>query len=137
MDASTHEHELTAYAMERLAEVKGLHIFGPDADKRGGVVGLHAGRRPPARHRADSGRQGVAIRAGHHCASRCTSALVSPPARRASFYLYNTMAEVDLLVKACRKWWRYSLSDPVLTTNGEDTTAKQDFACEPLRVTSK
>ena len=52
------EHELTAYAMQRLPEVKGLKILGPKADKRGGLVAFTLGRRAPARHRLDPGQPG-------------------------------------------------------------------------------
>ena len=66
-----HEHALVAYALERLAEVEGVRVVGPpDADRRGGVVVVRGRRHPPARHRGAVDREGVCVRAGHHCASR-------------------------------------------------------------------
>jgi cysteine desulfurase / selenocysteine lyase len=93
------ERELTAYALDRVAEVPGLVIFGPPAgDDRGGIVsfamdGLHA-------HDLSEilDRHGVAVRAGHHCAQVLMQRLGVPATTRASFAVYNTREEVDRLV---------------------------------------
>jgi cysteine desulfurase / selenocysteine lyase len=93
------ETELTAYALERVAEVPGLIIFGPPAGEgRGGIVsfgmdGVHA-------HDISEilDRHGVAVRAGHHCAQVLMQRLGVPATTRASFAVYNTRAEVDSLV---------------------------------------
>ena len=93
------EAELTAYALERIAEVPGLTIFGPPAgNERGGIVsfdmeGVHA-------HDISESldRLGVAVRAGHHCAQVLLQRLGVPATTRASFAVYNTRAEVDRLV---------------------------------------
>ena len=93
------EAELTAYALERVAEVPGLTIFGPPAGEgRGGIVsfdmeGVHA-------HDISEilDRHGVAVRAGHHCAQVLMQRLGVPATTRASFAVYNTRAEVDRLV---------------------------------------
>jgi len=97
---AAHEHAMTAYAMERLEEVPGVWIFGPQADKKGGVVaftfaGVHA-------HDVSEvlDRHGVAVRAGHHCAMPLHEKFSVPATARASFYLYNTYAEIDKLVEA-------------------------------------
>jgi cysteine desulfurase/selenocysteine lyase len=97
---AAHEHAMTTYAMERLEEVPGVWIFGPQADKKGGVVaftfaGVHA-------HDVSEvlDRHGVAVRAGHHCAMPLHEKFSVPATARASFYLYNTYAEIDKLVEA-------------------------------------
>jgi len=100
---ANHELELTAYAMERLEEVPGIWIFGPPANQRGGVVsftfeGVHA---HDVSQILDS--QGVAVRAGHHCAMPLHEKFGLPATARASFYLYNTQAEADRLVEALYK----------------------------------
>jgi cysteine desulfurase/selenocysteine lyase len=95
-----HEHALVSYALERLVEIPNLRIFGPGADKKGGVVsfimeGVHA-------HDISQilDQYGVAIRAGHHCAMPLHEKFQIPATARASFYLYNTFEEIDLLVNA-------------------------------------
>jgi cysteine desulfurase/selenocysteine lyase len=93
------EAELTAYALERIAEVPGLTVFGPPAgDDRGGIVsfamdGVHA-------HDVSEilDRHGVAVRAGHHCAQVLMHRLGVPATTRASFGVYNTREEVDRLI---------------------------------------
>jgi cysteine desulfurase/selenocysteine lyase len=93
------EAELTAYALERVAEVPGLTVFGPPAgDERGGIVsfaieGVHA-------HDISEilDRHGVAVRAGHHCAQVLMQRLGVPATTRASFAVYNTREEVDSLL---------------------------------------
>ena len=93
------EAELTAYALERVAEVPGLTVFGPPAGEgRGGIVsfdmeGVHA-------HDISEilDRHGVAVRAGHHCAQVLMQRLGVPATTRASFAVYDTRAEVDRLV---------------------------------------
>jgi cysteine desulfurase/selenocysteine lyase len=104
MDAiHAHEQKLVHQAYEKLAKVPGLHILGPSADRRGGLLafeveGLHA-------HDLASllNDQGVAARAGHHCAQPLMETLGVASSCRASFYLYNTSAEVDALVAAVER----------------------------------
>ncbi|MEI6136286.1 MAG: cysteine desulfurase [Chloroflexota bacterium] len=96
-----HEIEITDYALRRLADVPGVSIFGPmDARLRGGVVSFEL----EGVHPHDVGQvldtKGVAIRTGHHCAQPVMAALNVPATARASFYLYNTMSEVDTLASA-------------------------------------
>jgi cysteine desulfurase/selenocysteine lyase len=94
------EVELTSYALERVAEVPGLTVFGPPAgDDRGGIVsfaldGVHA-------HDVSEilDRHGVAVRAGHHCAQVLMQRLGVPATTRASFAVYNTRDEVDRLIE--------------------------------------
>ena len=96
-----HEIEITEYALRRLADVPGVSIFGPmDAQQRGGVVSFEL----EGVHPHDVGQlldtHGVAIRTGHHCAQPVMAALDVPATARASFYIYNTTAEVDALASA-------------------------------------
>ncbi|WP_336035658.1 cysteine desulfurase [Halobacterium yunchengense] len=99
MDAiQAHEERLTEYACERLGEFDDVEIYGPPADDRGGVVafnvdGIHA-------HDVASilNDHGVAIRAGDHCTQPLHQKLDVAASVRASFYLYNTVDEVDALV---------------------------------------
>ncbi|HEX5893664.1 MAG TPA: cysteine desulfurase [Solirubrobacterales bacterium] len=94
------EVDLTAYALERIAEVPGLTVFGPPAgEDRGGIVsfaleGVHA-------HDLSEilDRHGVAVRAGHHCAQILMQRLGVPATTRASFAVYNTQDEVDRLIE--------------------------------------
>lgn len=95
-----HEMEITAYALERLAEVPDLEVYGPaDLDRRGGAVSFQLGDI----HAHDLAtildeEQGVAVRAGHHCAKPLMRHLHVPATARASFYVYNTPDDVDALV---------------------------------------
>jgi cysteine desulfurase/selenocysteine lyase len=97
------ERELTAYAMQRLREVKGLRILGPEAEKRGGLVAFTLEAAHPHDIAAVLDNLGIAIRAGHHCAQPLHERYGIPASARASFYLYNTKEEVDLLVKGLHK----------------------------------
>ena len=99
-----HEREITAYALERLAAVEGLRIFGPrDADERGGLVSFALEGVHPHDIAEICNRDAVAIRAGHHCAQPLMRVLGVPATARASFSVYNTREEVDRLVRAL---WR-------------------------------
>jgi cysteine desulfurase/selenocysteine lyase len=94
------EAELTSYALERIAEVPGLTVFGPPAgDDRGGIVSFAM----DSVHGHDVAeildRHGVAVRAGHHCAQVLMQRLGVPATTRASFAVYNTRDEVDRLIE--------------------------------------
>jgi cysteine desulfurase/selenocysteine lyase len=99
--AHAHEVEVTGYALQRLAEVPGLRLFGPPAgDDRAGIIsfvleGVHA-------HDVSEilDRHAVCVRAGHHCAQILMDRLGVPATTRASFAVYNTPQEVDRLVEA-------------------------------------
>jgi cysteine desulfurase/selenocysteine lyase len=104
MDA-IHEHEvdLTRYAMERLGEI-GAVIYGPrDPEERAGVVSFTLPEVHPHDMATIVDQEGVAIRAGHHCAQPLMRSLGVPATARASFYLYNTRDEVDALIAALEK----------------------------------
>jgi cysteine desulfurase/selenocysteine lyase len=98
-----HEHAITEYALDRLAEVPGLKLYGPDASRKGAVAAfkfddIHA---HDVAQILDS--EGVAVRAGHHCAMPLHEHLGANATARASFYLYNTPSEVDALIEALYK----------------------------------
>jgi len=99
MDAiAAHEHEITAYAIERLEEIPGIKVFGPHANYKGGVAAFTLDGIHPHDVAQILDKNGIAIRAGHHCAQPLHEKFGIPATSRASFYLYNTKEEVDLLV---------------------------------------
>ena len=95
-----HELEITGYALERLADVPDLEVYGPsDLAKRGGAVSFQLADI----HAHDLAtildeEHGVAVRAGHHCAKPLMRHLNVPATARASFYVYNTSQDVDALI---------------------------------------
>ncbi len=103
--ANIHEHELrlTRYAHEKMSELSGVTFFGPSPEQKSGIMsfaidGVHA---HDIAQLLD--RDGVAVRAGHHCAMPLHKRLGAGATTRASFYLYNTLAEVDTLVESIRR----------------------------------
>lgn len=96
----SHEVELVAYAYERLSEVEGLRILGPGPQQRGGLIAFTLEGVHPHDIAAILDGQGVAVRAGRHCAQPVHDRYGIPASARASFYLYNTPAEVDQLAAA-------------------------------------
>jgi cysteine desulfurase/selenocysteine lyase len=98
-----HEREITRYAYTRMAEVEGLRILGPGPQARGGLIAFTLEGVHPHDIAAILDRSGVAVRAGHHCAQPLHDRLGVHASARASFYLYNTPAEVDVLVNALHK----------------------------------
>jgi cysteine desulfurase / selenocysteine lyase len=98
-----HEQQIVAYAMERLEEVPGVKVFGPTAEHRGGVTSFTLDGVHPHDISQILDGQGIAIRAGHHCAMPLHEKFGLPATARASFYLYNTNSEVDQLVEAIYK----------------------------------
>ena len=96
-----HEADLTGYALERLAEVPGLTVYGPaDVAERGGAVSFTLADIHPHDLATILDSRGIAIRAGHHCAKPLHHLLGVPATARASFYVYNTREEVDALIPA-------------------------------------
>ncbi len=97
-----HEQELTRYALERMQQIEGMHIFG-GAKERDAVISFQVGDI----HHLDMGtlldRLGIAVRTGHHCAEPLMRRLGIEGTVRASFGLYNTKAEVDALVEGIER----------------------------------
>lgn len=100
---AAHEHLLTAYAMDRLSKVPGLKVIGPDADKRGGVCAFTLDGIHPHDVSQLLDRDGIAVRAGHHCAMPLHQRYGLPATTRASFYFYNTLEEIDALAISLEK----------------------------------
>ena len=98
-----HEHALAAYALERLAELPGLHVFGPPAERRAGIVSFDIEGIHPHDVAQILDWEGVAIRAGHHCCQPLMARLGVAATNRASFYLYTTREEIDRLVNGLHK----------------------------------
>lgn len=102
-DIASHEHEITEYALERLEEIPGVRLFGPSADKKGGVAAFTLDGVHPHDVAQILDQDGIAVRAGHHCAQPLHEKFGIPATSRASFYLYSTREEVDMLVKGLYK----------------------------------
>ncbi len=98
-----HEQDITAYALDRLAEVPGVTVYGPEAEKKGAVAAFTV----KDIHAHDVAQildaDGIAVRAGHHCAMPLHERFGAAATARASFYLYNTTAEVDALIESLYK----------------------------------
>jgi cysteine desulfurase/selenocysteine lyase len=98
-----HEHELAAYALERLTEIPGLITYGPPADRRAGIVSFNVEGIHPHDVAQVLDSEGVAIRAGHHCCQPLMTRLGVAATNRASFYLYTVREEIDRLVDGLEK----------------------------------
>lgn len=108
MDAiAAHEHAISEYALERLEEIPGLKLFGPPADKKGGVASFVLDGIHPHDVAQILDGDGIAVRAGHHCAQPLHEKFNIPATSRASFYLYSTTEEVDKLVEGIYKVKKY------------------------------
>jgi cysteine desulfurase/selenocysteine lyase len=98
-----HERELTAYALERLAEVEGVTAYGPPPERRAGIVSFNLEGVHPHDVAQILDMDGVAIRAGHHCCQPLMTRLGVAATNRASFYLYTVPEEIDRLVEGLQK----------------------------------
>ena len=105
MDAiERHEQDLIAYVFPKLQAIEGLKIYGSqDLAKRSGVISFNLGDLHPHDLATALDYEGVAVRAGHHCAQPLIQYLEVPATARASFYLYNTKEDCDKLVEALIK----------------------------------
>ncbi|MFX3625710.1 MAG: cysteine desulfurase SufS [Ectobacillus sp.] len=100
-----HEHELAQYAMERMSEIDGITIYGPK--HRAGLVTFNIEDVHPHDVATVLDVEGIAVRAGHHCAQPLMKWLKASATARASFYLYNTKEEVDAFVESLLKTKEY------------------------------
>jgi cysteine desulfurase/selenocysteine lyase len=100
---ATHEKDIISYALERLAEVTGIHVLGPEAKYKGGVAAFTFDGIHPHDVAQVLDRSGIAVRAGHHCAMPLHEKFNIPATTRASFYLYNKMDEVDQMIEGLYK----------------------------------
>ncbi|MDN4608821.1 cysteine desulfurase [Sporosarcina highlanderae] len=98
-----HEHQLAAIAMEKMSAIEGLTIYGPkDPGARAGIVTFNLGNVHPHDVATVLDMNGIAVRAGHHCAQPLMKRLECSATARASFYVYNTEEDVDRLVEGLR-----------------------------------
>ncbi len=102
-DVASHEHVLVTRCMERLSEVPGLRILGPPAAERAALVAFTLAGIHPHDVAAVLDQEGVAVRAGHHCAQPLHEALGVPASTRASFHLYNREQDLDPLVRGLHR----------------------------------
>ncbi|MDT0747484.1 cysteine desulfurase [Staphylococcus chromogenes] len=98
-----HEAEITAYAYEKMSEIEGIDIYGPDKDKRAGIITFNLKDVHPHDVATALDTEGVAVRAGHHCAQPLMKWLNVSSTARASFYIYNTKEDVDQLVEGLKQ----------------------------------
>lgn len=102
-NVASHEHQITQYAIQKLQEIPRLKIYGPTIAHRGAVITFFLEGIHPHDVAQVLDTMGIAVRAGHHCAMPLHQKLELPASTRASFYLYNSLEEVDLLVEGIRK----------------------------------
>lgn len=100
---AAHEHEIIGYALEALSEIEGLRIYGPPAEQKGAVASFTMRGIHPHDVSQILDSEGIAVRAGHHCAMPLHEKFGLPATTRASFYLYNSREEVDRLVRGLAK----------------------------------
>jgi cysteine desulfurase/selenocysteine lyase len=103
-----HEKDITEYALKAFQQLEEVTVFGPsNVDVRGGVVSFHCDDVHPHDMGSMLDRNGIAVRTGHHCAMPLMGRLGVVATTRATFYVYNTLDEVDLLVSGIRKTIQY------------------------------
>jgi cysteine desulfurase / selenocysteine lyase len=103
-----HEHKLAAYALEKMSTIEGMTIYGPmDPQKRAGLVTFNISDVHPHDVATVLDAEGIAVRAGHHCAQPLMKWLKASATARASFYLYNTEEDIDKLVAGLVKTKEY------------------------------
>ncbi len=100
---AAHEREITTYAWEQIHQVEGVRVLGPGPDQRGGLLAFVLGDIHPHDVAAVMDMEGIAVRAGHHCAQPIHDHYGISATSRASFYVYNTKEEVDRFVAALYK----------------------------------
>jgi cysteine desulfurase/selenocysteine lyase len=98
-----YEHELAAIALEQLAEIDGITLYGPPAERRAGIVSFNVEGIHPHDVAQVLDLDGVAIRAGHHCCQPLMQKLGVAATNRASFYLYTVPEDVDRLLEGLHK----------------------------------
>jgi cysteine desulfurase/selenocysteine lyase len=94
-----HEDELVRYALGRLEEVEDVSVYGPPAERRGGIISFDVAGVHPHDVAQILGYEGIAVRAGHHCTQPLMTRLGVPATTRASFYLYTLTEEIDRFVE--------------------------------------
>ncbi|MEP6776554.1 MAG: cysteine desulfurase [Chloroflexota bacterium] len=97
------EHELTAYALDKVRGMQGVTVYGPDADEKGGVLSFAIEGIHPHDIATLLDSEGICVRAGHHCCQPLMQHLDVPALARASFYVYTRFADIDALVAGIAK----------------------------------
>ena len=98
-----HDRQLLGYALEKMRELDGVSLYGPEGEDRGGIIAFNVDGAHPHDIATVLDQEGVAVRAGHHCAQPLIRALGTQATARASFYFYNTEEEIDRFVAAVVK----------------------------------
>src|SRR3989442_15746823 len=99
-----HEMEMTEYALEKLARLKGVQTYGPrDVTKRAGVVSFTIDGAHPHDIASILDVEGICVRSGHHCAQPLMERFNLPATARASYYVYNDLDDIDALVAGINK----------------------------------
>ena len=94
-----HEKALTAYALEKFKHIDSITVYGPnDVETRGGIISFYSENLHPHDIGTFLDSYGIAVRTGHHCTMPLMKILGVPATARASFYLYNTTNEIDILI---------------------------------------
>ncbi|WP_282141309.1 cysteine desulfurase [Cytobacillus oceanisediminis] len=107
-EIEAYEHKLAAYALEKMSAIDGMAIYGPkEASKRAGVITFNINDVHPHDVATVLDAEGIAVRAGHHCAQPLMKWLKVSATARASFYLYNTEEDIDKLVSGLVKTKEY------------------------------
>lgn len=102
-----HEIELTKYALEEMSNLKNIQLYGsPDPYQRGGIISFNLGDIHPHDLATILNEEAIAIRSGHHCAQVLMEKLEVPATSRASFYIYNTIEEINIFINALHKAMR-------------------------------
>ena len=110
-----YERELTSYALEKFSEVEalGIDLYGPrDTNNRGGILSFTTAEVHPHDLGTILDRMGIAVRTGHHCAMPLIRSLGVAATARASFYIYNTIEEIDALIEGITEALRYFRDEP-------------------------
>lgn len=98
-----HEKELVQYAYDKMSEIEGLEIYGPAKDKRAGLITFNLRGVHPHDLATALDSEGIAVRAGHHCAQPLMKWCEASSTARASFYIYNTIEEIDQFIESLEK----------------------------------
>jgi len=106
-NVDAHEHEIMQYALERISEVSGVTVMNPNPKNKGGVIAFTLGNIHPHDVAQILDRDGVAVRAGHHCAQPLHEIYGIPASTRASFYIYTNETEVDAFINGLLKVKQY------------------------------
>lgn len=98
-----HEKELVAYAYDKMSKIEGIEIYGPGKDKRAGLITFNLQGVHPHDLATALDSEGIAVRAGHHCAQPLMKWCEASSTARASFYIYNTIEEIDQFIESLEK----------------------------------